>query len=148
MGYAPTLRILVPIQFLALSIGLWMDFQQLCPHGSTAAAVTLHSQQHAPSLFPIRLPLNCFLCTFSLSVFSEKTTAGEKTPGRRGLLSTCVLLCTRRTQVEVSVCCKVAVLIQQLCLSPSSYLGLLRCPCSRSPRKQCSSSYLQMCLHA
>lgn len=132
MGYAPTLRILVPIQFLALSIGLWMDFQQLCPHGSTAAAVTLHSQQHAPSLFPIRLPLNCFLCTFSLSVFSEKTTAGEKTP----------------TQVEVSVCCKVAVLIQQLCLSPSSYLGLLRCPCSRSPRKQCSSSYLQMCLHA
>lgn len=73
-----------------------MDFQQLCTDGSTAAAVTLHSLQHISSLFPIRLSLNSFLCTFSLSVFLD-TTAGEKAPA----------------QVGASGCCKVAVLIWQ-----------------------------------
>lgn len=91
MGYAPTLKMLVPIQFLVLKT----DFQQLCTHGSTAAAVTLHSKQHTPSLLPIRLSLNSFLCTASLSVFLENTTAWENAPA----------------QVGVAACCKVAVLI-------------------------------------
>lgn len=57
-----------PVWFLALLSGLFIHFLQPYVCGSTYSHGTLQPTPHALSQFPKRQLLNCFTCTFFLSI--------------------------------------------------------------------------------